>query len=80
MIVTDAESGDDLHAGRQRIDAGGIEAIPGSAQDARGAGLPGAADDLGPESRPGRVLRVQAGIVIAGSARLDRLGQLAGDE
>jgi hypothetical protein len=50
------------------------------AQNASGAGLPSATDDLGPESRPGRVLRVQAGIVIAGSAHLDRLGQLAGDE
>jgi hypothetical protein len=80
MIVTDAESGDDLHVRRQRIDAGGVEFIPRSTQDASGAGLPGAAGDLGPEPCPRLILRVQAGIVIAGGARLDRLGELAGDE
>ena len=56
---------------------GSIEVIPGSPQDARGAGLRRAAGDLGAVRRPGRVLRVQAGIVILGGARLDRLGQLA---
>jgi hypothetical protein len=80
MVETDAECGDDLRARRQGIDADGIEVIPGSAQDASGAGFRRAAGDLSPIRRPGRVLRVQAGIVILGGARLDRLGQLAGDE
>jgi hypothetical protein len=54
-----------------------MEAIAGSPEDARGAGLRRAAGDLGPIGRPRRVLRVQAGIVILGGACLDRLGQLA---
>ena len=68
MVETDAECGDDLRARRQGIDADGIEAFPGSPQDARGAGLRRAAGDLGAVRRPGRVLRVQAGIVILGGA------------